>query len=99
MDRFQICDGSRAADVEQVLADTEIAGSLSLFCVLVGRGRVALRISRDVVTKHGRCLFFRAVRWRDGTALDRLAGRVVRLRFVLSDSDLYGFRMRRAGGR
>jgi len=32
------------------------------------------------------------IKWRDGADLSALAGRAVRLRFVLSDADLYAFR-------
>ncbi len=33
--------------------------------------------------------------WKDGSDLTRLAGKAVRLRFVLRDADLYAFRFRR----
>ena len=36
----------------------------------------------------------RAVEWEDGEGLDRLAGRPVRLRFVLKDADLFSMRFR-----
>lgn len=35
----------------------------------------------------------RPVAWRSGTSLDALAGRVVRLRFVLHDADLFSFQL------
>ena len=34
------------------------------------------------------------VRWREGADLGALAGRPVRLRFVLREADLYAFRFR-----
>ena len=34
----------------------------------------------------------RTVRWRDGSDVSRLAGKPVRLRFVMHDADLYSFR-------
>jgi len=36
----------------------------------------------------------RVVRWKDGRELAGLAGTPIRLRFVLSDADLYSFRFR-----
>jgi len=36
----------------------------------------------------------RTVRWKAGPDVSRLAGRPVRLRFVLKDADLYSFRFR-----
>ena len=34
--------------------------------------------------------------WNAGSGVDKLAGRAVRLRFVLKDADLYAFRFRHA---
>jgi len=36
----------------------------------------------------------RAVAWKSGPDVSRLAGRPVRLRFVMKDADLYSFRFR-----
>ena len=36
----------------------------------------------------------RVVRWKSGSDLSKLAGRPVRLRFVLHDADLYAIRFR-----
>jgi hypothetical protein len=38
----------------------------------------------------------RVIAWRAGPDVSRLAGRTVRLRFVLKDADLYSFRFRKA---
>jgi hypothetical protein len=40
----------------------------------------------------------RVVRWRDAPGLEKLAGVPVRLRFELSDADLFSFRFRSARG-
>ena len=34
----------------------------------------------------------RVVSWKNGTDVDRLAGKPVRLRYVLKDADVYSFR-------
>ncbi|MDX1981273.1 MAG: hypothetical protein SFV51_13470 [Bryobacteraceae bacterium] len=39
----------------------------------------------------------RVVRWKDGAAVAKLAGRPVRLHFVLKDADLYSFRFAEPG--
>ena len=39
----------------------------------------------------------RAVRWRSGTNVGKLAGRTVRLRFVMKDADLFALRFAGAG--
>jgi hypothetical protein len=36
----------------------------------------------------------RVVAWQDGGALGELAGKVVRLRFVMRDADIYSYRFR-----